>query len=285
MEAPKSQQKRAKKSDSPPSSRVALAGLVLSFLLILSWEYVVVPVRPGQQGVYWSRFFGGTQRWILSEGSHLKFPWDEVTLYDLRHQEVSQTTNLLTVDGLTIEVQWSARYLPSSADLPQLHRSFGPDYEQKLVVPEIVSALRQVIGNFRADEIYAEDEAGLLGSISTLVQARFKPYPVTLETVLLTKLSLPQNIEAAIGEKLIQEQRVLSYRFRLRAEAEEKERRMIEAEGLEAFERISGISPLTWRGVDATVELSKSPNTKIILLGTDAKQLPILLNTEQEKAR
>src|SRR5512132_1049827 len=110
MEPPKTERKRARKSDS--STRVALVGLVLSFFLILLWNDVVIPIRPGEQGVYWSRFFGGTRSWIITEGSFAKLPWDEITVYDIRYKGISQTTNLLTVDGLGIEVQWSARYLP-----------------------------------------------------------------------------------------------------------------------------------------------------------------------------
>lgn len=264
-------------------TQVALGGLILSFFVVFFWNDVVIPVHAGEQGVYWSRFFGGTRSWFIGEGSFLKLPWDEIAIYDMRYKAVSRTTTLLTVDGMNIEVQWTARYVLKSADLPELHRSFGLEYEQTLIVPEVVSALRLLIGNFRADKIYAEDEAALLGNIFALVQERFKSRPLTIEDVLITKLTLPQSMEEAIVEKLIQEQRLLSYSFRLQTETEEKERRTIEAEGLQTFEQISGISPLKWRGIDATVELAKSPNAKIILLGTDAKQLPLLLNTEPGK--
>lgn len=258
----------------------SLGFLVVSFLLVLLWHEIVIPIRSGEQGVYWSRFFGGTLNWTITEGTFLKFPWDEIIVYSVRQQSVRDTTVLLTTDGMTVEIDWYLRYRPIPTQLPTLHQAFGPEYAQHLIVPEVVSSLREIIGDFRADQIYAQDEQGLLARISTDVRKHLAGTPVHLTSMQIMKLSLPDKMASSIVVKLMEEQKHLSYEFRLKAEKAEATRREIEAGGLKRFREISGVDPLKWRGVDATVQLAQSPNTKILLMGTDSKQLPLLLNTE-----
>ncbi len=101
-----------------------------------------------------------------------------------------------------------------------------------------------------------------------------------LTDFLILVLRLPLTVEDAIKAKLTEEQRMLSYRFRLARERDEKQRRIIEAEGVREFEKISGLSMLRWRGIEATETLAASPNSKIILMGTGAGQLPVVLNSD-----
>jgi regulator of protease activity HflC (stomatin/prohibitin superfamily) len=66
-------------------------------------------------------------------------------------------------------------------------------------------------------------------------------------------------------------------------ETQEAERKRIEAEGIQQFQKIvtQSITPqlLRWKGVEATETLAKSENTKIIIIGGGADGLPIMLNT------
>lgn len=261
-------------------NEITLVGLILSFIVIFFWKSIFIPIFPGQQGVYWSRFFGGTVDWVITEGTFLKLPWDTITIYDVREHAIRDETVLLTTDGLNLNVHWYIRYRPQAARLPELHSTVGPDYAERLIIPEVVSSLRQVIGNYRADEIYAQDEAGLLAQISGDVVNRLSEAPVELLSVQIMELTLPPLMEQAIVQKLIEQQTFQSYEFRVQAEQAEANRKIIEAGGLSRFHEISGIDPLKWRGIAATIELAKSQNTKIVLMGTDAGQLPIILNTE-----
>ena len=96
--------------------------------------------------------------------------------------------------------------------------------------------------------------------------------------VMIRSLSLPTTVQKAINNKLVHEQAEETYEFRLRREEREKERKIIEAEGIKEFQDISGVSILQWRGIEATETIANSENTKIIIIGTDQKELPLLLN-------
>ena len=260
--------------------RLTVASLTIAFFGVLMWDLIAVPIRSGEQGVYWSRFFGGTKDWILSEGTAFKLPWDTVYVYDIRQKEMSDDSYFLSKDGLLVNVIWSTRYYPESKRLPELHQKFGPDYARIAVYPEIRDAIRSVIGKFRADQIYSRTE----GSVSALIRERVdflaQGLPFFYDDAMVLRMTLPRDVAKGIENKLIAEQQLFAYKFKLAAEAEEAKRKEIEAKGIRQFEAISGVPIVTWRGIDATVELSKSDNTKIVIMGTDQKSLPLLLNLD-----
>jgi hypothetical protein len=59
---------------------------------------------------------------------------------------------------------------------------------------------------------------------------------------------------------------------------------MIEANGIAAFQRTvsKGISDsyLRWQGINATLALAQSPNTKIVIIGSGKDGLPIILGND-----
>ncbi|UCD18513.1 MAG: prohibitin family protein, partial [Candidatus Zixiibacteriota bacterium] len=64
-------------------------------------------------------------------------------------------------------------------------------------------------------------------------------------------------------------------------ETQEAERKRIEAQGIADFQKIvsSGVtkSLLTWKGIEATEKLAQSPNSKVVIIGSAADGLPIIL--------
>ena len=262
--------------------QITLSFLIATFTVVALWREVVVANYSGEQSVYWSRFFGGTSNRILGEGVHFKFPWDEIVVYNVRVMEVHDKTGMLTSDGMEINVEWSARYRVEPLKLPLLHREVGPRYADKVIIPEVISSIRQVLGNYTAEQIYARDEAGLIKELDTRAREAVRQnHPLILERLVLTRLDLPTAMAKGIVEKLLVEQNLLAYRFRLGAEEAERKRKLIEAQGIREFEQITGVSILKWRGIDATQELAKSPNTKIVIMGTGQNSLPVLLNVDQ----
>jgi regulator of protease activity HflC (stomatin/prohibitin superfamily) len=138
-----------------------------------------------------------------------------------------------------------------------------------------------VIGNYRPEDIYARDEAGLLDEIFTVLQANLTNHDVVVQDILVKELRLTPELEASINEKLIQEQQALMYEFRLKTEEGERQRKIIEAQGIRSFQDISRIDILKWRGIEATLALAKSANTKIVVIGPGQNQMPIILGGDK----
>jgi regulator of protease activity HflC (stomatin/prohibitin superfamily) len=74
-------------------------------------------------------------------------------------------------------------------------------------------------------------------------------------------------------------------RFVLEKERQEAERKRIEAQGIQDFQRIvsQGISDqlLRWKGIEATSRLAESNNSKVVIVG-GKDGLPLILNTGEE---
>ena len=260
---------------------IAIVLLVFLFFVVLASNRIVQNLGPGERGVLWSRFGGGTRLdRIYPEGMQLIFPWDRLYVYNVRIQEIHDTVTVLSSNGLPITVSYSCRYHPFANTLPALHQQYGPAYADTLVKPEVISALRGVIGNYRPEDIYARDEAGLLDEIFTVLQANLTNHAVVVQDVLVKELRLTPELEAAINDKLIQEQNALKYEFTLKSEEGERQRKVIEAQGIRAFSDISRIDILKWRGLQATEALAKSANAKVIVIGS-GQQLPIILGSDR----
>ncbi len=261
---------------------VVVGLLIVAFFVAYFWDHIFYSLEPGQKGVRWDRFVGTELRYVYLEGLHAIAPWDKMYIYDTRIQEEKDTVQLLSRDGLPIDIAFSMRYKPQDTLLPQLHQRVGPDYCEKLVRPTVIESMRMVIGNYTVQEVFASDERGLLAEIDHVLLSEMADYPeVIIDEVLLTELKLPRVIEMAIQDKLEQEQRQQAYRYRIMREREEKERKIIEARGIAEFEDLAGISILKWRALEVTEELAKSPNSKLIVVGTKENDLPVLLNAGQ----
>ncbi|MDN2584309.1 prohibitin family protein [Aquibium sp. ELW1220] len=277
--------------------------LVAAFLLVVLWNVIVHTVPVGHAGVLWHRiplFGSGVSRVPLSEGLHLILPWDKIYIYDLRLQNRVGTYQVLSRDGLAFEVELGFRWRVAGPNLVSLNNEIGPDYIEKLLVPEIGSVLRQVIAQFTAEALFTNARSLVQKRIYDQVTERSLPNGigprlevpgstsdvVILSDVLIKRVTLPERIARAIEAKLEQAQIVQEFNFRVEREALESERKRVEAEGIRSFQEIvtPGIteSYLRWRGIEATLKLAQSPNSKIVVIGNSATGLPLILDTRSD---
>ena len=113
-----------------------------------------------------------------------------------------------------------------------------------------------------------------------------QPRGIVIENVLLRDLQLPDTLKHAIESKQQAQQDAQRMEFVLQKERQEAERKRVEAQGIKDFQNIvsQGISDklLEWKGIEATIELSKSQNAKIVVVGNSKTGLPLLFSGEQK---
>lgn len=257
---------------------ILIVVLVVFFLVVFFWRSIFVTVPAGNTALLFSPFNGGTQTTEYSEGMLAKWPWDDVFLYDTRIQFVQDTITAQSKNGLSIEVIYTMRFKPKVDRLSDLHKFVGPDYARKLVIPEAVTKIREIVSRFSADQLYSMSESEVQNELLVTLKTEVGDRLLLFEDIKIHKLVLPESVMSAIESKEVEKQKAEEYEYRLTQEDQEVSRKKKEAEGIAEFERISGIKYLEYRGIQATEHLSASPNSKVIIMGSGKGQLPVLLS-------
>ncbi len=218
---------------------------------------------------------------VIGQGTHTKAPWNDVYIYKVNETTAEETMEILASNGLSIHIDITVRYSPIPDKIGYIHQKFTQDYVNVLVIPELRSTVRQVMGRYTAEEIYSTKRAEVEQVIKTETEKVLGTNFVNATAVLIRNIELPEQIKVAIQNKLQQEQEALAYQFRLDKEESEAERKRIAAEGESRANNIINNSLsdklLKMRGIEATLELSKSPNTKVIVIGSGKDGMPLIL--------
>jgi prohibitin 2 len=312
---------------------ILLVVLVWLFALVMLAPYVLITVPPGYVGVLWLRFGGGTVVGSgLDEGLHPILPWNRIYIYDARLKQHSETYDVVSKDGLSLQVEVTFRWRLLKTTVGGLHRDIGPNYLEILLIPEVGSVARQVIARYEWTALASSQRlaiqqsmldaatgcelltgpsppppgttppSGPIGGTAAgtspflgrllpstdvpIIQSCSSSLPeiqyVGITDILIRNVILPPSLRVAIERKLEQKQVAEEYQYRLERETLESQRKAIEAGGIADFQRKvqSGISEtyLKWRGIEATLELARSPNAKVVVIGGNGG-LPIILNT------
>lgn len=267
-------------------SRVILtAALVfIGFILLLTiTSGTFITIQAGEQGVLFKKFSGGVDTTqTYQPGFHVIAPWNSMVRYNTRLQELTMNQmEVLANNGLTINLDLTILYKPISSKLPQLHNDLGEEYANTIIVPEIRSAIREVIGKYDPEDLYASKRDAIQTEVAVKMDNALSAKNIHMDAVRIRNVVLPATIRDAIETKLQAEQESRKYDFLIDKEKKEAERKKIEAEGIKEYQNIVSQSLsdrlLKWQGIEATKELANSPNTKVIVVGGGESGLPLIL--------
>ncbi len=264
---------------------VIIAFLVFGVVALLLWRLIFIAVPPGSVGVLYRLFGGGTETaWVFPEGLAIKWPFNTVVPYEVRTQSQDYRAVVLSQNGLVITIDLTILFhvLPEEAGL--LHKEVGPDYVNRIIYPASIEAVRQTVGTYGPHDLYTTSSLEMQEKVLQRLRMTSTGRHLYFEDVIIRAITLPTEVNEAITQKLIQEQVAASYDFRLLREKREAERKRIEAIGIQTFYSIvaDSLTPslLTWRGMEATVELGRSQNSKIVIVGGGKDQMPLILGSD-----
>lgn len=265
--------------------KLITTGVIIFVVLIIILTFsnaTFLTIEAGERGVLFKRFSGGLEREIIYQpGFHVIAPWNSMYVYDVREKQIEEEMELLSSNGLTIRVDITVRVNPDFTKIPDLHEIFGKDYLVSLVRPEVRSSVRKVIGRFTPEELYSTRREEVQDMIQKDLEATLQKNFVILKASLIRDITLPDKVRTAIEEKLEAEQTALKYEYILDRERKEAERKIIEAKAKSEANRILNASLssniLKDKGIEATLQLANSPNSKIVVVGSGADGLPLIL--------
>jgi regulator of protease activity HflC (stomatin/prohibitin superfamily) len=236
-------------------------------------------VDSGHVGVL--TLFGKVTPDVLEEGIHLINPLKATHELSVRTQELKETASVPSSEGLVLNLDTSLIYHLDPAKAAEVYQKIGPRYVDVLIEPNLRSAIREATASHSANALYSGEREMVAKQIVAQLTSLLTPRGVVVESILLRDIQLPNTLRASIELKQQAEQEALAMSFRLQKEKQEAERKRIEAQGISDFQRIvaQGISSqlLEWKGIEATENLAKSPNAKIVVIGSGKNGLPLIL--------
>ena len=259
---------------------------IIVVILIIVLSNIFVILQPTERGVIFKKYTSGLDvDDVKQEGLSIVAPWNDVIIFDIAERQIEETMDVLSKDGLSIAIDVSLRFRPEPSKIGYLYRAFKNSYIESLIRPELRSAVRQIIGQYTPEELYATKRQEIETRIQEAIRKVLDENHVELKALLFRSIKLPAMIKTAIEQKLTAEQESEKYEFLIQKETKEAERRRIDAEGKAAANRILSASItdniLREKGITATEALAKSNNTKIVVIGGGDDGLPIILNSDK----
>jgi prohibitin 1 len=254
---------------------VLVAAVIVIFLLLSS----TARVESGHVGVL--TLFGRVTGEVLPEGIHLVNPFKANHELSIRTQEIKESASVPSSEGLVMNLDTSLIYHLDPAKAADVYRSIGPNYRDVLIEPNLRAAIRESTASHTANALYTGERELVAKQINDQLTSKLGQRGVIVESVLLRDIQLPSTLKASIEAKQQAEQEALAMSFRLQKETQEAQRKRIEAQGIRDFQQIvaQGISPqlLEWKGIEATENLAKSSNSKVVVIGNNKNGLPLIL--------
>jgi regulator of protease activity HflC (stomatin/prohibitin superfamily) len=265
-------------------------GAIILVLIGASFSMFKV-VESGEVGV--KTLFGKVDNDVLYSGLNIVNPVMEVTTFDVKtqnytmsgvHDEGSKAGDdairVLSADGLEVIIDLSVLFKVKPSSAPEILRTIGKDYLDKIVRPIARTAIRDNAVSYDAVALYSSKRDEFQNKIFNTINKSFTKRGLDLEQLLVRNITLPPSVKTTIESKINAEQDAQKMTFVLQKERQEAERKRVEAQGIADYQRIlsTGLSDkqLQYETIKAQKEIALSPNTKVIIMG-NGKSAPIII--------
>lgn len=248
--------------------------IVLTMFALLLSSCAII--RPGEVGI--------KQRMgKLSEKTHFQGTvWfnpftTRVLKTNVQINDIELSLSLPSKEGLSVVAQISILYRIDQNSVSKVIRSLGLRYET-IISNVFRSASADVCSKYFAKDMHSGMRAEIEKEIQKKMAENLSEQGIYVSAVLMKSIQLPAGLAGSIEQKLQAEQDAMRMKFILEQEELEAERKIIEATGTRDAQKIlsEGLTDniIKIRSIEAFLELSKSPNSKLVV--TDGK-VPFLI--------
>lgn len=275
------------------STPLRLGGLLLAIIGLFA--ACIVQIGAGEVGV--KVLYGSVQNDVLGSGLHFINPLMEVTKMDIKTENYTMSAvkdegskegddaiRVLTSDGLEVVIDLTVLYKVLPVDAPAILRETGLNYTDKIVRPLARTKIRDNAVYYDAVSLYSTKRDEFQSKIFQSIAGEFQKRGLLLEQLLVRNITLPQAVKTSIEQKMTAEQDAQKMQYVLQKESQEAQRKRVEAQGIADYQHIISESltdkQLQYESIKAQLEIAKSPNTKVIIMGKGST--PLLLDTKDK---
>lgn len=259
----------------------AIAGLVFTISLFSSLFRTVAVIPTGEVGV--TELFGQVNSRPLNSGVHLLNPFVDMETYSTRLQDMTETIEATSQEGMEFNVDVSLQYQVDPQKVVEIYRTVGKN-ESEIIRSRFRSIVREITATYPAEAIYSTKRQDVAHRIEERISEELGPLGFTVDAAYLREVVLPETLQAAIQEKLKAEQQSRQMTFTLEQARQEAERKRIEAQGTADAQAILGRTlteeTLQLRAIEAMETLARSNNAKVVVVGGQ-NGMPTILPLDQ----
>lgn len=176
----------------------------------------------------------------LQPGLNFKLPVVEsVTRIDIREQIYESSTSAYTKDTQTVEnLQFKLNYYYDRGELSNIIRNIGiNNVESKLVIPQLMSIVKNEIGQFKAEELI-QNRTVVQENIEDKIYESLKLNGIIVTSFALENVDFEDGFEEAVRAKVVAEQEALKMQNKTKETEELARQTVIEAQAKAESQRI-----------------------------------------------
>lgn len=187
-------------------------------------------VDGGYRAVIFDRF-SGVKNYVVGEGTHLLIPFvQKPILYDIRSRPRNVPVITGSKDLQTVNITLRILFRPVSENLPNLFKTLGRDYDERVLPSITTEVLKAVVAQFDAGELITQREL-VSQRVSEELTERAAQFGLILDDIALTHLTFGREFTTAVELKQVAQQEAERARFLVEKAEQQKKAAVISAEG------------------------------------------------------
>ncbi len=276
----------------PKQVKFSVAG-VIAFIALLGIFKTIVVIDAGEIGAV--VLFGQVQEKALTSGIHSINPLARVEIYPSRLREFSATGSqgieAIAKDGLKVNIEISIFYSVAVEKVSEVYKTVAKnidDLENNIFIPIVRTGVRDVAATFSTEDIYSTKREQVGQKIKELFTTNLNPKGINVDSVLIRRIVLPQQVNDAIQAKLSADQEAKAMEFKKLKAAKVNEITIMnakaQARSQEIINKTLTTNFLQHKAIEAYTQLANSPNTTFIVMPTSSKGtgIPLIINSKNK---
>lgn len=276
----------AKIPDKRTSLAVRTVALLVGVVAVIASVFRTLIIIPaGNVGVV--ELFGQVSQRPLNPGVHLVNPFTEVEDFSTRLQDIKETIEATSQEGLAFNIDVSLQYRLEPNKAADVYKTIGTE-ETDIIISRFRSLVREITASYPAEAIYSSKRQEVANQLRQRLSEQLAPLGFVVEQALLREVQLPETLQAAVQQKLATEQESQQMKFTLEKERQEAERKRIEARGTADAQKIisQALNPqfLRLKEIEAMEKLAGSNNAKVVIMGGGSGGTPVMFQLDSAQS-